>query len=276
MRLLNASRYFDDTVIRDAYSNAYLFKGQVAAYIDSQVDGTIARRRVISLAPNLTIPNRRALKYGSEVWIVGNGVSDHLQGHELRKSYMAKKSTELFSIKTPGQAALVSTGVTAYGQSDYLKSTVNSQTDSNYDGQYEITFSTSETINPGTILTQGSRYFSVRGKHTLLEGFIVAEADELDTGNISMVFSGMGAYDPVTDTYATATVTTTGILADRYKIYQHRTESDPLSKAGDMSILVASSAIIPLVGHQVSALGDWVIEEVLPYQDAWLCHVRRA
>lgn len=273
MRLLNASRYFDDVLMRDAYTNAPLFKGQAAAYIDSQVDGTISRRRVISLAPNLTPPARKVVKYNREVWMLGDGVKDSLQGVELRVSYAAKKCDTTFLIQTPGNACLNTTGVTAYGQADYLKSTVNGPTDSNYDGQYEVHFASSETVLQGYVLSSAGRYFHVRGRHTLLEGFIVAEADELDSGPVAVTLTDTGTYDPVTDAYSGSSVATTGLFLDMYKLYQYRTAKDPHNEAGDASLLIAASATTPVVGQTVNSA--WRIAQVLPQLDAHLCHLRR-
>ena len=273
MRLVNASRYFDDVVIHDAYTNAPLFKGQVAAYIDSQVDGTISRRRTISLASNLVLPARRTLKYGNEIWLVGDGVKDHLQGVALRTSYAAKRCDEAFLIQTPGKACTDATGTIAYGQSDYLKSTVNSPTDSNYDAQYEIHFSSYETLSRGQILSSGGRYYSVRGTHKLLEGFVVAETDAIDAVPATVTFTDTGTYDPVTDTYPGTAAPVLGLYIDMYKQYVYKTTSDPLNRAGDTTLLVAASAITPKVGQVVDSI--WRVEQALPHLDAWLCHLRR-
>lgn len=276
MRLVNASRYFDDVVIRDAYTNVFLFKGQVAAYIDSQVDGTISRRRTISLASNLVLPTRRALEYGSEIWLVGDGIKDHLQNVALRTSYATKKCDALYTIRTPGNACLNTGGTAAYGQADYLKSTVNAVTESEYSAQYDISFSSSEAIARGYILSNGSVYYHIRGVHTLLEGFQVAESDILEAAFVTAVFTEVGTYDPITDTYGSGTATTTGLLMDMVKLYEFRTALDPENHKGDKTLLVASSAVTPKVGQSVSAQGSWRIMSVLPYQDAWYCQLRRA
>ncbi len=276
MRLVNASRYFDDVPIRDAYTNAYLFNGQVAAYIDSQVDGTISRRRIISLAPNILLPQRRALKYGGEVWLVGDGIKDHLQSVALRTSYATKKCDNLYTIRTPGAACLGTGGFTAYGQADYLKSTVNGITESEYSAQYDISFSPSETLVRGYIVSAGSRYYHIRGIHDLLEGFQVAESDSLEAAAVTAVFTEGGTYNPVSDTYGSTSVSTGGLLMDMSKLYEFRTALDPENHKGDKSLLVAASAITPRIGQSVSALGAWRVTKVLPYQDAWYCHLRRA
>jgi hypothetical protein len=275
MRLVDASRYFDDVVVRDAYTNVFLFKAQVAAYIDSQVDGTISRRRTISLDPSITLPTRRALKYGNEVWIVGDGIKDYLQGTALRTSVAAKRCDEKFMIRTPGDACLTLNGVEAYGQKDYLKSTVNSPTDSEYDSQYEVSFSSSETVNKGYILRSYGKYYNVRGTHELLEGFKVAEVDEIEAAEVAVTFTELGTYDPITDSYGGVPVVTTGLLMDMYKLYAYKTESDPTNKPGDKTLLVAASAVTPKVGASVSASGSWRVAQVIPHLDAYLCHLQR-
>jgi hypothetical protein len=61
-----------------------------------------------------------------------------------------------------------------------------------------------------------------------------------------------------------------------YKLYAYKTQADTLNAAGDMALIVAASAVTPAIGQLVSAGGNWRIQGVLPYADAWNLHLRRA
>jgi hypothetical protein len=170
MRLVDASRYFDNTVVRDAYTNVALFNAQTSNFIESQVDGTTANKRIMSCAFDVSIPTRRVLRYAGEQWIVGNGITDVFQNVKVRSSYISKKATGLYNVLTPSEMALDTDGTTAYGQLDYLKSTVNGPTDSEYDSQYEFSFSTSETMVKGNFLRIDTKIYHVRNVHDVTEG----------------------------------------------------------------------------------------------------------
>src|SRR6478752_7187562 len=104
MKLANAARWADKTELYDAYSpGKFLFKAQVSSYIDNQLDGAISKRRVISYAPGLELPARRAITYGEdqpEIWLVGDQLQDFWKGKPLRVSAATKRVTGLYSICT--------------------------------------------------------------------------------------------------------------------------------------------------------------------------------
>lgn len=278
MRLVDASRYFDKTIVRDAYTRVAFEYAQVSAFTDTQATGTAARRRIVSFAGDATMPTRKAIYYSGEVWLLGTGIKDNFQNVTLRNSMVAKKSNGLFKLRTPGQAALGAGGTDAYGQFDYLKSTVNTTATSEYDPQFNIYFASTETIGKNTFLYLDGRLFSVRSVYEDLEGFKATEADEIDSALVTLTFNDTGVYDPITDTYDNLnTVTTTGVQIDMYKRYKFATEADPTNKAGDMTLLVAASAVTPTPGYSAT-IGSTVyrVMDVQPLDDAWQLHLRKA
>lgn len=278
MKLVNAARYADDTQLYDAYTGAKWELGQISTYIDSNVDGTISQRRVLSMSPTIDILARRVVSYGGENWLLGDTTVDMYRGKPIRQSVAAKKVTDLFEILTPGQACLGTSGVQAYGQRIYRKETTNALTDSPYDAYYDVYFSQSEPLVRSKLLKLGTTYYLARGVYTLLEGFFCAAADELDAGAlVSAVFTGETTYNATTDSYTGSPVTTGALLLDMYMLYQFTSQADPRNQAGDRTLLVATSAVTPLAGQTVVIAGEsWRILRVLPEQDAWKLHVRLA
>lgn len=269
--------HFDDIAITDGYTGAALYYGQFSSFLESSPDGSTSQRRTLSLAPGLTLPTRKVISALSELWIVGMGNVDGIYGQAIRQSFWMKKSTGSYSILTPGQAALGSAGTTAYGHKLYLKDTVNGSSDAEYDPFYNFYFSTSEPITKGCLLKFGATYYYVRATNDGLSGLVEAGADEIDAdASQSVTFTSTGAFNPVTDAYAAGSTATTAILMDRYMLYQKRTEADTQSLAGDMSLLVATSAVTPVVGKTVTISSrSWKILAVTAEQDAWLLHIRR-
>ena len=271
------ANHFDDIAITDAYSGAALYYGQFSSFLESSPDGSTSQRRTLSLAPGLTLPARKVISALSEIWIVGLGNVDGIYGQPIRQSFWMKKASGSYTILTPGQAALNSAGTTAYGHALSLKDTVNGVSDAEYDPFYNFYFSTTEPVAKGSILKSGSTYYYVRATNDGLSGLIEAGTDELDSGAYqSVTFTLTGAYNPVTDVYAAGSTTTGAILMDRYMLYQKRTETDSQNLAGDMSLLVATSAVTPAVGKTVTISSrTWKILAVTAEQDAWLLHIRR-
>lgn len=274
MDLAQAANYFNDIPVTDAYSGASLFYAQLSSSLDRQPDGSISKRRIISVAPGTALPTRRAATWLGETWLLGDMILDGLQGIALRANIAVKKATDSFAILTPGQAALASGGTPAYGQKEYLKDTVNSPTDAEYDPFWEISFGANEPVLKGTYLRSGSTLYFSRSTHQILEGFVVTEADQIDYVSASAVFAG-NVYDPIADAFVGGGITTTGLMMDSYMVYQYLHPSSPKMLPGDQVLVVAQSAVTPVVGQQVTAGGrSWRIEAVNADQDAWNLHIR--
>lgn len=274
MDLAQAANYFNDIPVTDAYTGASLFYAQLSSSLDRQPDGSISKRRIISVAPGTVLPARRAASWLGETWLMGDMILDGLQGIALRANIAVKKATDSFAILTPGQAALAASGTLAYGQKEYLKDTVNTQTDAQYDPFWEISFGANEPVLKGTYLRSGSTLYFSRSTHQILEGYIVTEADQVDYVPASAVFAG-SVYDPTADAFTGSSVTTTGLLMDSYMVYQYLHPSSPKMLPGDQTLVVAQSAVTPVVGQQVTTAGrTWRIEAALADQDAWNLHIR--
>lgn len=278
MKFKDVSRVFDSIGMHDGYSGRLLFYGQPASFETSNPEGSVSKRRVLSLAPECVIPARRCLRFLSERWIVGDGSADGLFGDEiLRKSYWVKKATDEFTYRTPGEAALGAGGRTAWAQREYLKDTVNSVSDAEYDPQYEVFFGTGETPVKGGYLTSAGVLLRIRAVRPALSGFIMVSADEIGAGAAMGASFFTGAYDPITDTTAAGTSTVPTLLYERAKEYTLRTEADPKNLSGDRTMVVAKSSITPVVGQAVAADGiSWRVIAMTSHLDAWSLHLRVA
>lgn len=288
MKLASAAKYFDNDVVYDGYTNAQLFRAQFSSYEGSRPDGSFQRRRVISMAPNLVVPTRRVIKVYSDRWVMGIPVEDGWKGRTIRKTAACKLATDAFYLLTPGQAALRTAGTTLiYGYAEYLKDTVNTPTDSEYDPQYLVALG--EQVGDGMFLKSADRYLRVRSAYAEASGFEHFICDEISYSyggaytdgelfgrncEVDVVFSG--TYNPITDTDAVGT-TTTGILMDMYKMYRYNTAADFKAAPGAMTLIVAKSAVTPLVGRTATISGiKWQVMGITAWQDAWNLHLQRA
>lgn len=275
--IFDCANHFDDIQATDGYTAAPLFKVQTSTFLGASPDGSVSQKRIFSMAPNLTMPARGCIVALGERYVTGASILDGIYGAAIRRSYWAKMVTDSFELLTPGQACLGTSGTAAYGRRDYLKDVVNSQTDSEYDPFWEIFFTTSETVVKGGFMKVGTTFYRARSVHLDEAGFQNAASDELDAGSrVSVTFAQTGAYNPITDSYAAGSVVTDGFLLDRYKAYDLLSEADELNKQGDMTLIVAASAITPTVGRNVTiGSQSYRILNSTAEQDAWSLHVRR-
>lgn len=276
--IYSVASHFDDIPVTDGYSGAALFNAQFNPLSQVGSGGAILEHRVINIAPGLSIPSRRVIVALGEMSLVGSGIVEGIYGVAIRQEFWMRKITDSFTKLTPGAAALDSAGTAFYGQKTYFRATNSAQTSSEYDPLWNIYCNPGEGIAEGQFLKVGSLYYRVRNAYLDLAGYTVAESDELDSGaRVSVTFNTTGAYNPVTDTYASGTTTVYGILMDRYKWYDLLTPSDKPTLAGDMTLVVATSSVTPVVGKTVTiASRAWQILNVTANSDGWELHLRRA
>jgi hypothetical protein len=283
MKLKNAAKYFDTLPVYDGYSGALLFKIQAATYMENNASGTTSARRIFSMAPEHTPPAHSVIMAMSELNLLGERNPDEWKGSIIRQAFWVKQVTDAFRYLTPGQAALGTTGVLAHGQKQYLRETINTQTESELDPMWDISLSASleGTVKRGMFLLTGTTLFYVRSTYVDLDGFLTCQSDQLDEGPVSVTFTTASAgYNPITDSYPSVSVSTTGLAIEFNKAYVWQTQADFRGQSGDKTLFVSKSAVTPGVGQLLNvntgeSAGKWNVLNVVSSDDAWLLHIRR-
>jgi hypothetical protein len=276
VRYHHAAIYFNRESIFDGYSGNPLFKGQVRNFNDASSTGATLRRRALSVAPGTTLPPRGCLKIGNLRWLVGLGVADTFQGREARETYNLKVGSSLFEILSPAQACSPATAVApAYGYESFFKATQDANTSSSYDTFWNVFFVPIEPVSAGTFLRSGARLLRVRQTYVNAEQLRVAESDELDPDwSKTAVFTNLGAYDPVTDTYASTSVSVRVVQMDIFKFYRWRVEAESGRKPGDKTVL-APLPNLPSAGTVFTMNGEsWRVISAQPELDVFAIHAR--
>lgn len=276
MRLHNAAIFFDRETVQDGYTGATLFKAQVKNFNDASSTGATLRRRVLSVSPANIMPARGCVKLGNLHWIAGIGLIDTFQGRDIRHTYNLRVGSSLFDILTPANACIGALAtVSAYGYEEFFKDNQDNTSGSAYDTFWNIFFSRSEPIVVGSFFRSGSRMLRVRQTYVNAEELRVAESDELDTDWSQVaVFTDLGAYNPVTDTYNSTAVSVQAIQMDSFKLYKWRVESEAQKKPGDRTVLVPLT-VTPVIGSTFTMVGrSWRVLSVQPELDAWALHSR--
>jgi hypothetical protein len=282
MRFSQVTRYFDRDPCYDGYTGAYLFKAQFASFEDASPDGSVQKRRTISLAPELvaSVPTHRVVTVHNDRWILGTFLTDGFQGTAVRTTAAAKYVTDIFYVLSPAEAALntATTTKTLYASTDSNKEYMTGDS-SEYVSQYEINVASSESGLLGKFLRAGSRIYYVRSDTLDINGHTALLADAVEWPYAASPFltvTAEGAWNPVTETAGTP-ATFAAIAMPRKMLFRDAVQDSPKALEGDTTLLVAKSAYSPKVGTELLiGVTPWVIQQVVDYHDAHALHVRRA
>lgn len=280
MRLSDVAVFFDQETVKDGYSSVVLFKAQFSSFDGRLPDGSLNKRRQMSVGPNVKLPARDVILYEGQRWILGDGHSDTFQDVPIRKSFSLKKATGLYQLFTPGNAATGDASLSAYGQALYFKDFFEAKTASDNDPLYNLYFGVHENIKPYPFAYDPvkNQWFHRRNLFYPIEGYACAACDELDFGRTTFIFAGEGSeYDPEEDRYTGSAIAVDGLLLDYTQLYQRLDESDPSGKAGDKAAIVSKADITPKPGDTFIAGGmNYRVKAVKSYEDAWLLHAALA
>lgn len=280
MNLHKIAKAYDTCPVFDAYSGVQLFKIQTSSFLESAVDGSTAARRTISTAPEITVPAHSCLLVLGELILLGRGNTDEWAGSAIRRSYWTKAVTDQFKILTPAEAVLSAAGRTAYGQKQYQKELSNPATESDLSVGWLVYLSASLSVPKDYFLRSGTTLYRVFAEYVDVDGYLTLQCEELDLGPVDVTFVTNSTYNPVTDSYGTASLTTKGVVVDFKKAYYFRSDSDPKAEPGDVALIVAKSAVTPVRQQQLNILsylpGNWVIQNIKESHDSWALHIRKA
>lgn len=278
MELHDAALYFDDIEAFDGYTDQLVFLCQFSNFDDRAADGTTSKRRVLSIGPGVQIPTRRVLKLLGEYWIVGDGNSDAIFNETIRQAFSMKKANFFGSVLSPAQAVNEALGHTAWAQAVYFKDQLDLQTTSDYSAFYNIFFADNEPVKQGNVIRLDNRLYRVRNTYKPLEGYITAQADELDDDALTNVAFLSRTYNPVTDDYLSTPSMVKCLRIDYTKSLRFLQESGQTQARGDEKAYFSKVDLPALKVGDVFTMDHetWRIVSALEEEDAWLCHIRRS
>lgn len=288
MKLANAARYFDNDSIYDLDTEEFLFKGQFASYQAAKPNGSFQRRRILSVAPGIHLPVRRALLVHGEPWLAGNFANDGFFDKAIRQTTPCMLITDYYTVISPAQAALRQySDLKVYAHTKYSGEEPDTRS-SDSDPHFEVYIAGTETIPDGYFLKGEKDLLHIRAIYSVPEGYTVARSDQVEyrvgnrfiqdelwERNAQVDVTFIGAIDPMTEE-STSSVETTGIFMGITKMFRMGTASSPVMQSGDRSLLVAMSEISPIAGADVRVETlNYKIYSWQPFHDAWMLHLKR-
>lgn len=278
MDFTDASGFFSDDMVYDAYTNLPLFYCHTTSHDDQTSSGATARRRTMTTGIETVAPARGAVKLYSEFWLISDSNVDSTRGEHVRRSYSLKKSTGLMTLLTPGQAALGGAGLAFHAQKEYFRDQANARTEADWDVMWNVFCPLAEPITKGSFLRQDGALFRVRNAYPTIDRFRIAMADQFDDDALQAVtFTTNGVANLRTGALDQTTLAATVVQTDTQKFYEFRTEGENAQKPGDRTVFVAKSVITPRVGTVLAMMGEkWRVLAVVGEHDTWALHARRA
>ena len=300
MKLANAAKYFDRVSMADAYTGTAMpYKVQFSTFEETDPDGSVARRRTMSMAPGLTLPARRVASLLGEIWLLGEPSADAVFDKVIRQTVPMRRVTNLAQALTPGQMVAASTGLAIYGRLEQVKNTVDTATSSDYFPFFTLTLAGAEFKNlnsdwaqvPGFFRIEDGTLFRCRTSYPAEDGMTVVEADLIDRYGLTQAQVTTGAYDPVTDTFAGTTSTFQALVMPTHQLYRRKAEAEKF-KPEDLTVLVRFADYpAPKVGTPLqiripefnsaapapnASFSPVQIVGITLEADCWNLHVRRA
>ncbi len=300
MKLANAAKYFDRVSMADAYTGTAMpYKVQFSTFEETDPDGSVSRRRSMSLAPGLTLPARRVASLLGEIWLLGEPSADAVFDKVIRQTVPMRRVTNLAQALTPGQVVAASTGLAIYGRLEQVKNTVDTATSSDYFPFFTLALAGADFKNlnsgwaqvPGFFRIEDGTLFRCRTSYPAEDGMTVVEADLIDRYGLTQAQVTTGAYDPVTDTFTGTASTFQTLVMPTHQLYRRKAEAEKF-KPEDLTVLVRFADYpAPKVGMPLqiripefnsaapapnAPLSPVQIVGITLEADCWNLHVRRA
>lgn len=304
MRLASAAGHFDRQVLTDAYgpiipagtwrldtaeftldySQATLdgfigaptfIVGQLDLYDDGKRDSVAVGRRILSVAPNMPMVVRSALRLGDYVFIVGSGNPDYFRQEVIRRKYILQTATGLASVRSFGQYLSLAPGLSAYTATEWIKTAREvSQSSELFDEMNGIFALTELLPDVGIVEVSGLTYL-MRESHVTPAGFQAASLEEIKAPARESGSFISRVYDPVLDAW-TGTTTPVGFLRLRWQShFKYLSRRTLRYEAGDDVLVCLKTAATPVAGDRITLPdGVWQVLTVQPENDCWSIHVR--
>lgn len=276
MRLAAAARHFDRQVLADAYGTTVTVRGQFDLFDDSKRDGAVTRRRILSTAPAVSIPARRALQLDGYTWIVGSGNPDYYGAGAIRRKYVLHEADGLANVQTLAEFIAGTAGMSAYTALDWVKAAKEIDESSDLNDVLGAVFAITENVPGVGVLTLAGKHYLLREPHETAAGFLSVLVDEIKAPALEVGTFTDRTYDAVSDTW-TGAATEVGFLRLRWQShFRYLSQRTLHYQPGDDVLICLQSAAAPKANDQITlADGLWQVLTVQAEGDCWSIHVRR-
>lgn len=271
--LYDTATLANTTPFVDTFGSDVIY-GNILLYNDSTRSGSSAGRRIIKLAPDEVIPERRTLtnQLTGEIFLLSDPEYDAYRGKLIRAKYPAVRAKAATKF-TVNELLTSAVGQELHVDINYLKRTVYTDRSEIDPGVY-VYFSNYYSVAYGEVITVGSSYYKTRSVSRIDElGFHVVEAIQVTTPLQVVSVSAKLGYDEVMDIdsyteYSDVTVFLEPAVLD----FVNTNRSSEKIEDGDKLISVSKTDVASLTTG--SLIGGYSVVSVSDKSDHWACHCR--
>lgn len=277
MRLSRAANRFNDMIAADAYApTTTTFPVQFEALSFSKIDGVAIKKRQISIAPDIVIPNRGAITIDGQVYLVGHTAPDYWKGRMIRQTVIIQGADGLAVVSSITEALGNSPGVSAYAASAFSKYNTDMRESSAYHPEYQLFFAGSESLSEGTLVSLNGDWFLVKEAYHSTSGLLVGLADKLPGTVFETVTVNSNTYDPVLDAYTTSAASAKVMRVRWKESFEYLTAAQEDYVRGDETVFVLQSAFDAKPSDTLALSdGDWRVISVVDQGAVLALHARR-
>lgn len=274
LTLADASRYFDRTPVLDPYSGALLFHAQVDPYDDAKRDSATAYRRIMSVAPGISMPAGRLVKILGAIWIVGDSEVDGMSVAH-REKYVLHPAPTLLGVRTLSGFVNAGAQTASWGDMVWLKDAKEESSSSRTNPMYTAYLPTSVALAEYDVVTAGAASYLVGPPHDQASGMLSATCAKLEFSPVSATLATR-VYDPVQGTYTSSVNTTVKCLRARWQsLYLYGSQGDAKYQEGDCSLVFPAGTVLA-TKDKVTLDGQvWSVLAVESLGGAVVAHGRR-
>jgi hypothetical protein len=276
MRLHSAAKHFNRMPCNDAYTGAFLFNGQISLYDETKRDAESSERRIIELAPEISLPARLVVEAHGIRYIMAHGFDDSALGAVIRRKYVAHEATHLATWRTLQQVCENAVGTQAWAAKAWVKDSKEIDESSDMVGVNHIHMAVTEATAVTNIVHFDGVYHIVRKTTKGPAGTLILTCDEVPEPAVETGSLKTGTYDPINETMATTT-TSVRVLRLRWQsLFEYRDALAGPFRPEDMQAVIAKSAATPAVGAMLTLSdGEYQINSVMSETGVWVCKVAR-
>lgn len=274
LTLADASRYFDRTPVLDAYTSAILFYAQIDPYQDSVRDSATAYRRIMSVAPNITMPVNRLVKILGAVWIVGDSEVDGMATAH-REKFVLHPAPTLMGVRTLNGHVTNGAMSTSWGDMVWLKDAKEEFVSSRTTTMYTAYMPPGATLAEYNVVTVGTTGYLVGPPHDQASGVLSATCAKLEYAATSATLATR-VYDPVQGKYTASTITTVQCLRVRWQnLFLYGSMGSAQYQDGDSSLVFPSGTPLATKDRVTLDTQAWNVLAVETLGGAVVAHARK-
>lgn len=277
MRLKRVASAFDEVRAADAYTGARVGSVQVEPTDYYKLDGAAVRRRSISAAPSVTMPTRRAIRLGAEVFLVGEPTTDFWKGKPIRLTYVCQMAPGLATVMSMAEALGNLPGRQAYASRNWNKYSTDSRDSADHHDEYHVFFGEANLAQPYHLILVEGTWHLCKGQHLSLNGMDVAVCREITGTVFETVTLSKRTYNAVTDSYSEVTQPAAKVLRLRWQeFFEYLTASQTDYVRGDETVVMLTSDWTGAPADTITLSdGKWKVLGHRAYGLTTVLHVRR-